>query len=157
MLYPFAEEFERNWQTIYNEYLQVTQELVTWPETHLYNHGWEVYGLFDFPNGNEILENTSRCPKTAELVKNLIPKHGTVGFSRLAPHTVISPHKGHQGNYLRMHLGLEVPNGDCGLRSGDTIYRWQAGKTFVFDDRTTHDAWNNTDNYRVALLVDFIP
>lgn len=157
MRYPFATIFEDNWQIIYQEYLQIQQQMMAWPERHLYNKGWEVFGLYDFPDGNELLDNCKLCPNTAALIKQAVPNHGTAGFSRLAPNTVISPHRGYQGPYLRMHLGLEIPDGDCGLRSGDMVYRWSPGKTFVFDDRQTHTAWNNTDHYRVALLIDFIP
>jgi beta-hydroxylase len=156
MKYSFIKQFEDNWQRIYKEYLQVNKLLTEWPEQHLYGKGWEVFGLFDFPNGNEIIENTQLCPVTASLIKN-IHCHGAAGFSKLSAGTVLKPHCGYRGDFLRMHLGLEIPVGDCGLRSEDQIYRWSQGKTFVFDDRLMHDAWNKTNYDRVILIVDFIP
>ena len=152
----FVQVFEDNWTTIYDEYLSVKNHMVDWPEYHLYNQGWEVFGLFDYPDGNEIVANTKLCPKTAELIKKHIPSHGTAGFSRLAADTIITPHTGYQGNCLRMHLGLEIPDGDCGLRVNDSIYSWLPGRAFIFDDRQQHDAWNNTGSDRVILIVDFI-
>jgi len=157
MNYPFIKILEDNWQVIYEEYLQINKQLLAWPEKHLCEHGWEVFGLFDFPNGNELVENTHLCPKTSALIKEHITTHGAVGFSRLAANTEILPHKGYQGNYLRVHLGLEIPDGDCGLKVEDTIYHWQQGRAFVFDDRLTHNAWNKTAHDRVVLLLDFIP
>jgi beta-hydroxylase len=113
--------------------------------------------LFDYPGANEIVANTMLCPKTTELIKKHIPAHGTAGFSRLAADTIITPHTGYQGNCLRMHLGLEIPIGDCGLRVNDDIYHWYPGRAFIFDDHQQHDAWNSTESDRVILIVDFIP
>jgi beta-hydroxylase len=152
----FVQVFEDNWTTIYDEYLAVKNHMVDWPEHHLYNQGWEVFGLFDYPNGKEIVANTKLCPKTTELIKKYIPAHGTAGFSRLAANTIITPHTGYQGNCLRMHLGLEIPDGDCGLRVNNYIHHWQSGRVFIFDDKQQHDAWNNTASDRVILIVDFI-
>ena len=131
--------------------------MAKWSEQHLYDGNWEVFGLFDFPNGNEIIKNTALCPVTTRLIKDNILTHGAVGFSKLAANTVIKPHKGYQGNFLRLHLGLQIPLGDCGLKSNDTVYRWESGKTFVFDDRQQHEAWNKTNNDRVVLIIDFVP
>ena len=154
--FSFVQEFEKNWKLILNEFQLIQHSMVSWPEYHLYNNGWDVFGLFDFPNGNPIEENITQCPITAELIEK-IPYHGAAGFSRLAANTVITPHKGYQGDFLRMHLGLEIPFGDCGLHSNGHVYRWEPGKAFVFDDRQTHDAWNNTSQERIVLIVDFIP
>jgi beta-hydroxylase len=100
---------------------------------------------------------TEKCPFTASLIESEVPSHGAVAFSVLQPNTYIKPHCGKAGDYLRCHLGLEIPNGDCGINvSGETL-TWQTGKTIVFDDRVQHDAWNRTTNRRVVLLFDFIP
>jgi beta-hydroxylase len=155
--YPFVKVLEDNWTTIYDEYLQVKEHMFDWPEYHLYNKGWEVFGLFEYPYGEEILSATARCPKTAQLIKDHVPSHGTAGFSRLAAKTVISPHTGYEGNYLRLHLGLEIPTGDCKLKVKNQLYEWQPGRAFIFDDKNMHEAWNNTEKDRVVLIVDFIP
>jgi beta-hydroxylase len=46
-------------------------------------------------------------------------------------------------------------NNECGLRVGDIIYNWQPGKAFVFDDTEVHEAWNNSNETRYILLIDF--
>jgi aspartyl/asparaginyl beta-hydroxylase (cupin superfamily) len=155
--YPFTKVLEDHWQEIYNEYLQVNQLVEDWHEKHLYDGNWEVFGLFDFPKGNEIAENTKLCPVTTKLIKDNIVNHGSVAFSKLTANTIIKPHKGYQGDYLRLQLGLEIPVGDCGLKTYSTVHRWEQGKTFIFDDRQLHEAWNKTDNDRVILIIDFVP
>jgi beta-hydroxylase len=151
------EIFEAHWLDIRNEYLLIQDKLNPWVEHHLYEGAWDVFGIFDFPDGNEIKENSQYCPILTDLIKSHLPNHGAVGFSRLAPNTIINPHKGYQGEYLRMHLGLIIPEGDCALESEGTIYTWAEGKTFVFDDRKTHSAWNHTNKERISLIVDYIP
>jgi len=155
--FSFAAVLEQNWRRIYEEYLGITSHLIDWHERELYGEGWKVFGLFNFPHGEPILENIRKCQLTASLVQQHIPRHGAVGFSILRPRTRIQPHQGYPGNFLRCHLGLKVPSGDCALRVNDEIRGWEAGKAIIFDDRMTHDAWNMTDAERVVLLLDFVP
>ena len=83
--------------------------------------------------------------------------HGAVGFSVLRADTRIASHQGYPGLFLRCHLGLEVPDGDCALKVGDEVRHWQTGKVLIFDDRLQHEAWNMTAQERVILLLDFVP
>jgi beta-hydroxylase len=156
-LFPFAAELEHHRQRIYEEYLGVQTELVDWVERDLYGAGWQVYGLYDFPHGGVIAANAARCPFTAELIARHVPRHGAAGFSRLHPGTRIQPHQGYQGAFLRCHLGLDIPAGDCTLQVAGETRRWANGRALVFDDRLEHAAWNLTERARVVLLVDFIP
>jgi beta-hydroxylase len=154
--FEFTRPLEENYQAIYQEYLGIRAELIDWVETELYDQGWQVFGLFDFPHGRAIEENARRCPLTAELVEKYFGNHGAAGFSVLRPHTRINPHQGYQGDYLRCHLGLRIPAGDCALQVEDETRHWREGQVMVFDDRLWHRAWNNTDQERVILLVDFV-
>jgi len=152
---PFSRVFIDHWQLIYAEYQAIRHRVFDWPESHLYEHGWKVFGLYDFPNG-ELLDNAEKdCPVTVDLVNRHIPGHGAVGFSLLQPNTVIQPHIGYQGSFLRLHLGLSVPEGDCGLKVGSHKTTWKTGEVIIFDDRNLHSAWNKTDTDRVVLLIDF--
>lgn len=153
----FAPVLEQHWRTIRDEFHGIRDELVDWFERELYGEGWKVFGLFDFPHGRPIASNVARCPATAALIIEHAPRHGAAGFSVLAPRTRIRPHVGYQGNFLRCHLGLDVPDGDCGLRVGDVTRRWQEGHVLVFDDRADHEAWNMTGTPRAVLLIDFVP
>ena len=154
--FPFTRVLEQRWRDIHDEFLGIQDLLVDWVERDLYGEGWKVFGLFDFPHGKPIAAGVERCPHTAALVQAHIPRHGAAGFSVLQPRTRIRPHEGYQGEFLRCHLGLDVPDGDCGLKLEDETRVWETGRTLVFDDRFRHEAWNLTDRSRVVFLVDFI-
>jgi len=155
--FEFTALLEAQWRAIRTEYAAVNDRAVDWSERELYGEGWKVYGLFDFPHGEPLAANTARCPLTADLVARHVPTHGAAGFSILKPGTRIQPHNGYRGRFLRCHLALTVPEGDCGLKVAGETRRWQEGKVLIFDDRVEHEAWNDTARERVVLLIDFIP
>ena len=117
---------------------------------------WQVFGLFDFPHAKAIASHVQQCPVTASLIEQHIPTHGAAGFSLLQPKTQIKPHQGYQGDFLRCHLGLKIPQGDCALKVNNEIRNWKQGKVIIFDDRVIHNAWNLTQEKRVILLIDFV-
>jgi len=155
--FPLLAPLEAAHREIYQEYLGVRRQLEDWVERDLYNADWKTFRLFEFPNGEPVAENIRQCPLTAKLIESCFPRHGAGGFSFLGPGTRIAPHEGYQGEFLRCHLGLTVPPGDCCLQLGSTTTAWEEGKVLIFDDRKWHAAWNNTSSERVVLLVDFIP
>jgi beta-hydroxylase len=54
-------------------------------------------------------------------------------------------------------LGLIVPREKeaCRIRVGPEIAHWEEGRSVVFDDTYLHEVWNDTDEERVVLFVDF--
>ena len=72
--FPFVKAFANNWEVICNEYKKVSEHMVQWPEKHLHDNNWEVFGLFGFPNGDPIEYNCELCPETVRLIKENI-KH----------------------------------------------------------------------------------
>jgi beta-hydroxylase len=155
--FAFVAALRRHWREIHGEFLGVQDRLVDWFERELYGEGWKVFGLYDFPHGKPIADHVARCPLTAGLVARHVPRHGAAGFSVLRPGTRIQPHAGYPGEFLRCHLGLRVPPGDCGLRVGGEARAWREGEALILDDRFEHEAWNLTAQERVLLLVDFVP
>lgn len=155
--FPAVGELAGHWRAIRDEYLAVQERARPWVEDELFDGQWQTLGLFDFPHGERIADNCADCPVTAGLVERLFPRHGAAGFSVLQPGTDIHPHCGYQGDFLRCHLGLVVPPGDCALEVEGQPRHWQEGEAFVFDDRVLHRAWNHTQSARVVLLVDFVP
>ena len=155
--FAFVPHFQEHWREIYQEFLRVQVDLIDWYEGELYGTGWKVLGLFDFPHGDPIPRNAERCPVSASLVREHIPGHGAVGFSVLEPGVKVKPHQGYPGDFLRCHLGLRCPEGDCGLRVNGEVRHWSDGGALVFDDRATHEAWNLTGESRVVMLIDFVP
>ena len=155
--FAFSAPLQDNWRRIYEEFLQIRDSLVEYVETDLYDKSWKVFHLFGFPRGEPVAANIARCPLTSSLIHALAPSHGAGGFSVLEPGTNLRPHRGYQGNFLRCHLGLSIPDGDCALRVEGETRRWEAGKVVVFDDRLEHQAWNRTGEDRSVLLFDFVP
>ncbi len=153
--FPFTSRLMSNWRTIRDEFLAVAGDVREWHEKKLHDGGWNVYGLFDFPHGQPIDAHIRCCPLTSRLISDYVPGHGAAGFSVLRPDTQIRPHCGYAGHFLRCHLGLIVPEGDCGIEGDDVTRRWCEGQVMVLDDRIMHRAWNEGASDRVVLLLDF--
>ena len=54
---------------------------------------------------------------------------------------------------LIVHLPLIVPP-DCRLRVGNETRMVEAGKAMIFDDSIEHEAWNDSNQTRVILLLE---
>jgi beta-hydroxylase len=155
--FAFTARLQESWRAVSEEYEAVAGRLIDWFERELYGEGWKVFGLYDFPQGRPLAENVERCPMTSALVAHHVPRHGAAGFSVLRPGTRIQPHRGFPGDFLRCHLALKVPPGECALKVAGETRRWREGEVLVFDDRVEHEAWNDTAAERVVLLLDFVP
>lgn len=155
--FPFTQVLQAHANEIRAEAEVIRPLMRDWYETKLHDEGWQVYGLYNFPEGELLAESAALCPVTTTLIAQHLPSHAAAGFSLLKPHSRIRPHSGYGGGLLRCHLPLVVPPGDCALRVGTETRRWQAGQCIVFDDTTDHEAWNLTDSPRIVLLVDFKP
>ena len=58
---------------------------------------------------------------------------------------------------ITCHLGVVVPKDWRSVRmavDNQTVH-WREGKCLVFDDTYHHEVWNETDEIRVVLLVQF--
>jgi aspartyl/asparaginyl beta-hydroxylase (cupin superfamily) len=120
-----------------------------WTAIHLLQNGWRV----------EV--NARHCPETMDAIAKMdqprVPGASPVAmFSLLAPRTRIPPHKGVANTRLVCHLPLIVPP-NCGFRCGGTTREWRMGEAFVFDDTIEHEAWNDSDELRVVLILDLWP
>ena len=120
---------------------------------------WSAIHLFQ--NGRRIDANARHCPRTMAAV-GALPQPEVPGgspnamFSLLAPRTRIPAHTGVANTRLVCHLPLIVPPG-CGFRVGETSREWREGEAFVFDDTIEHEAWNDSDQLRVVLILDLWP
>lgn len=120
------------------------------------NSDWTAIHLLQ--NGKAVESNARHCPRTMAAIASL-PQPRIPGgspnamFSLLAPRIRIPPHTGVANVRLVCHLPLIVPAG-CGFRVGDTVRQWTLGEAFVFDDTIEHEAWNDSDELRVVLILD---
>lgn len=116
-------------------------------------NSWKIFILMAY--GRVFRENCLQAKETARLCL-AIPEITSVAFSVLENGTHITPHRGVYAGVLRCTIPLIVPAGDCGIRVADKVYQWQVGKPLLFDDTIEHEAWNHTQERRVALLIDFV-
>jgi aspartyl/asparaginyl beta-hydroxylase (cupin superfamily) len=116
---------------------------------------WKTYFLYGY--GFKSQANCARCPQTARLCRE-IPGMKTAFFSILSPDKHIEAHRGPYKGVLRYHLGLKIPEPveACRIRVGEDVRTWSEGGSLVFDDTYDHEAWNETDDVRVVLFVDFV-
>ena len=104
---------------------------------------WKTFFLYAY--GHRVEEGCGQCPKTAM-------------FSILTPGTRLTPHRGPFKGVLRYHLALIIPpdRQRCAIRVGGETRTWEEGRSLVFDDTFEHEAWNETEEIRIVLFVDFL-
>jgi hypothetical protein len=97
-----------------------------------------------------------RFPKTTNLLKE-IKSLNFSAFSRLHPQSNLAPHSHDNPFSLIFHLGLIIPEGNtCGLCVDGKNHIWtKPGDAVIFDDTLEHSAWNNSNEERIVLYIDF--
>jgi len=119
------------------------------------DNNWKTWFFFGY--GVRIEQNCAACPETTKALQQ-IPGMKTAFFSILSPGKHIPEHFGPYNGVLRYHLGLQVPADaeQCRIRVHDQIYHWNIGESLIFDDTYNHEVWNDSDQQRVVLFVDFV-
>ena len=77
----------------------------------------------------------------------------TVSIARFPSNRIIPIHKGNR-ELVRIHYGIDVPDGDIAFTVKGEEKKWENGKVFAFNDSYEHGGWNNTDCDRIILIVD---
>jgi aspartyl/asparaginyl beta-hydroxylase (cupin superfamily) len=160
----WVKRIEENWEVILGELEHVLEDQAALPNFQEISKDqvfitdddrWKTFFLYGF--GFEAKLGVEMCPRTAELMRE-IPGMSTAMFSILSPRKHILPHRGPYKGVLRYHLGLIVPKDAeaSRIRVGQDIRHWQAGRSMIFDDTFDHEVWNDTDETRVVLFVDFL-
>jgi len=161
-VFPWIAELERDWQTIREELNNILKSRDSLPSFHEVSpyqkristgDHWKTLVLNVF--GDRFEPNCRRCPQTSRLLQQ-VPGLRNAGFSILAPHYRIPPHRGPTNGIVRIHLALKIPgdSGNCWIRVGDRVLHWKEGECIVFDDFYEHEVQNNTDEERVVLFFD---
>ncbi len=162
--FEWVSNLEENWQTIRQELDGLLESLNTIPNFQdiskeqysiTQDNRWKTY--FFYAYGLKAENNCNRCPQTTQLIEQ-IPGMKTAFFSILLPHKHIPEHCGPYKGVLRYHLALKVPQeaNKCGIKVGGETRHWQDGKSLIFDDTFPHQAWNDTEEIRVVLFLDFV-
>ena len=154
---PLRDGLQAHWQAMRQEALsliQVKGAYVAWPERGIYRGQWDVFGL---RWQDQWLPSRALAPQTAALLTPFESLVVNAGFSVMLPFTKITPHRGYTHQVLRTHLGLvvpAVPQAQLALRVGREVRTWEEGGWLLFDDTREHEAWNQSDQLRIVLLMD---
>jgi beta-hydroxylase len=160
--FPWTAELERRWAPIRAEALRALEhEDIPVLEDISPDHSrlgkdrkWKSFFLYGY--GYRVEDNCRKCPEAARVVSE-IPGLNSAFFSILAPGARIPRHRGVTKCIITCHLGLIVPNDwrKCRMAVDDQMVHWREGECLVFDDTYYHEVWNETDETRVVLLVQF--
>ncbi len=121
------------------------------------NAAWDAY--FFYRHGTRFDDHHARCPMTSAMIESLdLCRIGNqapeVCFSVIRAQSSIVAHYGVTNTRMVMHLPLIVPS-DCALNIVDAgEHHWKEGELMMFDDTFKHEAWNNSDQPRLILLMD---
>ena len=77
----------------------------------------------------------------------------TVSIARFPSNRIIPIHKGNR-ELVRIHYGIDVPDGDIAFTVKGEEKKWENGKALAFNDFYEHGGWNNTNSDRIILIVD---
>jgi aspartyl/asparaginyl beta-hydroxylase/uncharacterized protein DUF6817 len=151
-----ARELERNFDEIREEILSLegshfTDEAESIPRTG----NWKVLFINERGRRNEAMR--AHCPVTCRTIESDSMVRSLPGMSyvsKLTPGTHVAPHYAPTNLRLRLHLGIRIPAGNCGLRVEGQTRQWTEGKCLLFDDSLLHEVWNHTSEERVVLIVD---
>jgi beta-hydroxylase len=160
--FPWTRVLEANWELIRAEAETALAELNRIPPLRDISpdhrriaepDNWRSYFLWGY--GYRMDENCLACPETDRLLAQVTGLNSAF-FSILKPGAHIPRHRGPTKALLTCHLGLFTPKqGRCRMQVGDELVGWADGKTLVFDDTYPHEVWNDTQELRIILLVQF--
>ena len=165
--FPNAERFASALPDIRHEALAVAGRLDNVPRFHdlmpeqaeiSANDGrdWRMFLLKAY--GVPVEKNLRRCPTIAALLAET-PEAVSCVLSFLAPGKHIPRHRGPFRGILRYHLMLSVPCDErgvpaCELNVDGVPYLLAEGEGLLWDDTFPHEAWNRSNDVRIALLLD---
>ena len=165
--FPDAGKFVAVWQAIREEALTVAGRLRMVPRFHEImceqraisaNDGRDWRMLILKAYGVSFPQNASACPILASVVA-ACPDVISASISFLAPGKHIPPHRGPFRGVLRFYLALSMPKTEDGtvaavLKIAGLEYRLEDGECLLWDDTYAHEAWNESDQVRIVLLLD---
>ena len=163
--FPNAAKFAAAWQSIRDEALAA--KLNKAPRFHdimpeqadiSANDGldWRMFVLKAYDM--TVPENLARMPVLSRLLTEC-PEVKSAAVSFLAPRKHIPAHRGPFRGIMRFHLGLVIPKQTDGrpatiMMINHEERRIADGECMLWDDTFEHEVMNNSDQPRVALLLD---
>ncbi|HAF93671.1 MULTISPECIES: aspartyl/asparaginyl beta-hydroxylase domain-containing protein [Pseudomonadaceae] len=160
--FPWTAELERHWPVIRAELDALLRQGTAIPalrdispdHRRIAEGSWRSFFLWGY--GYRIDEGCRRCPRTAEALA-VVPGLNSAFFSILEPGAHIPRHTGVTKRIMTCHLGVVTPTARerCRIQVGPETRHWCEGECLVFDDTYPHEVWNDTEQTRVVLLIQF--
>lgn len=115
---------------------------------------WRSFFFYGY--GYPIDDNLRRCPQTAAMLDK-VPGLVSAMYSIIAPGTHIARHRGVSKAIMTIHIPLVVPRdrAGCRMQVDGEIVHWKVGTPTILDDTWFHEVWNDTEETRVVLLIQF--
>lgn len=115
---------------------------------------WRSFFFYGY--GYPVESNLERCPHTANVIAR-VPGLISAIYSVVAPGAHIKRHKGVNKSIMTAHIALKVPRDAerCRMDVDGVPVVWREGRAVVIDDTYPHEVWNDTDESRVVLLIQF--
>ncbi|MGD9711757.1 MAG: aspartyl/asparaginyl beta-hydroxylase domain-containing protein [Thermomicrobiales bacterium] len=117
---------------------------------------WRMFVLKAY--GVDIEANLQACPVLASLLARS-PQVLSAALSYLAPHKHIPPHRGPFKGIIRFHLMLSMPTDADGKPAARLFiegreFLLRDGDCLLWDDTFRHEVRNDSEQPRLALLLD---
>jgi hypothetical protein len=161
-IYFHKDNIHSELKNLLNDYKFTDNIWNDWPELELYDSKKDMWKIMPFFYYDYWVENNcNKMPSLTKFLKSL-PNLKIALLSVLSPHTRLNEHQGwgnHSNKVLRCHYGLVIPD-DCFITvrdENDILGQVQyhiKDKWMIFDDSKHHFAANNSDKYRIVLIID---
>ena len=145
-----------NWDKIMQEYnaLKIkTIPMYDFDDKPKYTPEWRAVTLWW--NYKPLKPYQKRMPFTTELLREG-PSHRATGWLTLNGQSKTPKHNHLDwGHKIIVHIPTLVPEGDIGFNVDGKVHRWRVGEPFAFDCFQTHYGFNNTNDLRSIMVLDF--
>lgn len=159
--YPELDELVKNWSVVREELdgllakreIPNLQDISSGQSVITTDDKWKTHFIKVF--GHMVEQNCEDIPATAEMLRRVDGMEAAL-FSIFHPGKHVPPHRGGYAGLVRAHLGVRVPQPpeQCRITIDGETVSWDDGKLFIIDDTCLHEAWNDSEEVRVVLLID---
>lgn len=151
----FIQSITDNWSSIMEEYhsIKKTNPTPGFDENATKQQDWRCITLWwNYTKCNSFQK---KMPFTSKLLENG-PSHHASGWLILNGHSRTDKHNHKEwGHKIIMHFPTYIPEGDLGFNVDGKVYKWKMGEYFAFDCEKDHYGFNNTDEARSIMVLDF--
>lgn len=172
---PLCHQMRANFPLILEEivgFITNFRPFMDYPKyANLYVNTWKAFPLSKFQGEHVELSkkqinfnvdtivayNRSRLPVLSRIIQDIENKGylRNTFVSKLLPGSIINPHHGWTGDYLRIHMGL-ICDPDCQITVGPETQTWRPGELLAFKDGGPylHSVRHTGTHERIVISLD---